>query len=52
MPRLRGGRPVTRWLLVATRIAVVRSSLGRRDQAADMKGFAQDVANYRIVRPC
>ena len=50
MPRLRGGRPVTRWLLNATRIVLGALFLwAAATKLPDMKGFAQDVANYRIV---
>jgi len=49
MPRLRGGRPVTRWLLVATRIAVGALSSGRRDQAAGHERLRAGCRNYRIV---
>src|SRR3981189_1980081 len=50
MRRLHGGRPVTRWLLVATRVALGALFLwAAATKLPDMKGFAQDVANYRIV---
>jgi uncharacterized membrane protein YphA (DoxX/SURF4 family) len=50
MRRLHGERPVTRWLLVATRVALGALFLWAAvTKLPDMKGFAQDVANYRIV---
>jgi len=50
MRRLHGGRPVTRWLLVATRVALGALFLWAAvTKLPDMTGFAQDVANYRIV---
>jgi uncharacterized membrane protein YphA (DoxX/SURF4 family) len=50
MRRLHGGRPVTRWLLIATRVALGALFLWAAvTKLPDMKGFAQDVANYRIV---
>jgi len=48
--RLHGGRPVTRWLLVATRVALGALFLwAALSKLPDMEGFAQDVANYRIL---